>query len=399
MNILRKYIRELLTEGRYEAETTQISRAVVAWVKEQLSKGLPQDKVSKYKRDYPFHNLGIKMFDVPSTIKGQLNRLTATIKVDPELDGMKDTFEVAGKAGTSNRGTQDLQVQIYLRKDFTLQDMNGFIADLKETIIHELEHLGQSQEVLDTALPEDGYGYDWNKMSGLRNYYSSQAELEAYAKGAFKKAKVKGITFPEAIDEKLVKTMEAFINRYNKHVDAGAEGRLDYSEQDLRDYFQVELRDQILDIARLKYPKAHGLNESNVLAVGMCFPFAAKKAEDWFDQHFEARRGRAPKRHPDLNNMDKFKVVHGKVTDQWKKPSKPIVHAWVEMGDLVFDDQTKMTKPNGVPKDVYYDIYQPEVVKEYNAEEVVVNCIMKGEGPWDEGLVDTMKQRDAWMER
>ena len=85
------------------------------------------------------------------------------------------------------------------------------------------------------------------------------------------------------------------------------------------------------------------------------------------------------------------------MTDQWKSPPKPIVHAWVEMGDLVFDDQTRMTKPNGVPKDVYYDMYQPEVVREYNAEEVVVNCIMKGEGPWDESLISTMKKRDAWL--
>ncbi len=139
------------------------------------------------------------------------------------------------------------------------------------------------------------------------------------------------------------------------------------------------------------------LKEQNVLAMGMCFPFAAKKAEEWFDDHFEARKGRAPKRHPDLNNMDKFKVVHGKVTDKWKKPPKPIVHAWVEMGDLVFDDQTQHTKPDGVPKDVYYDMYQPEVAEEYTAEEAVKNCIMKGEGPWDEGLVDIMKQRDAWM--
>ena len=139
------------------------------------------------------------------------------------------------------------------------------------------------------------------------------------------------------------------------------------------------------------------LKEQNVLAAGMCFPFAAKKAEVWFDQHFEARRGRAPKRHPDLNNMGKFKVVHGKITDQWKSPPKPIVHAWVEMGDLVFDDQTRVTKPDGVPKGVYYDMYQPEVVGEYSAEEVVVNCIMKGEGPWDESLLNTMKQRDAWL--
>ena len=142
------------------------------------------------------------------------------------------------------------------------------------------------------------------------------------------------------------------------------------------------------------------LKEQNVLASGMCFPFAAKKAEEWFDDHFtKGKPGRAPKRHPDLNNMDKFKVVHGKVTDKWKSPPKPIVHAWVEMGDLVFDDQTKHTKPDGVPKDVYYDMYQPEVTEEYTAEEAVNNCIMKGEGPWNEDLVDIMRQRDAWMKK
>ena len=390
----------MLFEGRYEAETTQISRAVVNWVKGIFAKGLPQDEVPKYKRGYPYHDIGIRMFDVPPSLKDQLNRLTATVKVDPDLGVMQDTFEVAGKAGTSMQGTKDLQVQIYLRSDFTLQDMNDFIADLKETIIHELEHTGQSEELKDTAEPHDGRGYDWNKLDGLRNYYSSQSEMEAYAKGAFKKAKVKGITYPEAIDDHINSTMETFIRRFKKFEDAGVTNRLDYNEQDLRDYFQVELRDQILDIARLKYPKAHGLNESNVLAMGMCFPFAAKKAEEWFDDHFtKGRPGRAPKRHPDLNNMDKFKVVHGKVTDKWKSPPKPIVHAWVEMGDLVFDDQTRHTKPDGIPKDVYYDMYQPEVVAEYTAEEAVNNCIMKGEGPWDEGLADTMKQRDAWMKR
>lgn len=139
------------------------------------------------------------------------------------------------------------------------------------------------------------------------------------------------------------------------------------------------------------------LNEQNVIAAGMCFPFAAKKAEEWFGRHFEARKGRAPKRHPDLNNMDKFKVVHGKVTDTWKNPPKSIVHAWVEMGDLVFDDQTQHTKPNGVPKKDYYDMYQPEVVEEYSAEDAVVNCDMKGEGPWNKDLYNIMKQRDEWM--
>ena len=141
------------------------------------------------------------------------------------------------------------------------------------------------------------------------------------------------------------------------------------------------------------------LYEQKTLAMGMCFPFAYKKAEEWFDTHFtKGKPGRAPKRHPDLNNKDKFKIIHGTVTDKWKKPLKPVVHGWVEMGDMVFDDQSKIMKPDGVPKDVYYDMYQPVPSKEFTAEEAVFNCIKYGgEGPWDEELWAQMQERDEWM--
>ena len=141
------------------------------------------------------------------------------------------------------------------------------------------------------------------------------------------------------------------------------------------------------------------LAEKNILATGMCFPFAYQKAEEWFEKYYtKGRPGRSAKRHPDLNNKSKFKVVHGTVTNKWKSPPKPIVHGWVEMGDLVFDDQTKVTKPNGVDKEAYYDMYQPEVYKEFTAEEAILNCVMKGgEGPWDDDLYAMMQDRDAWM--
>ena len=142
------------------------------------------------------------------------------------------------------------------------------------------------------------------------------------------------------------------------------------------------------------------IHEEKVLAMGMCFPFAYQKAEEWFETHFmKGGKGRRPKRHPDLNDKSKFKVVHGTITDKWKKPPKPVVHGWVEMGDLVFDDQSKITKPDGVPKDVYYDMYQPEVYKEFTAEEAIINCAKYGgEGPWDEDLYAMMQDRDAWLQ-
>ncbi len=142
------------------------------------------------------------------------------------------------------------------------------------------------------------------------------------------------------------------------------------------------------------------LSEQDVLAQGMCFPFAYQKAEKWFEQHYTppSDPDSYGKKHPDLNDKSKFKVVHGTVTDKWKTPVKPVVHGWVEMGDLVFDDQTQHTKPGGVNKEFYYEMFQPEVYKEFTAEEAVNNCIMKGgEGPWDDALYAMMQDRDAWM--
>ena len=142
------------------------------------------------------------------------------------------------------------------------------------------------------------------------------------------------------------------------------------------------------------------LVEQNVLAQGMCFPFAQQKAEEWFEQHYTPPLDPDDdgEKHPDLNDKSKFKIIHGTVTDKWKNPPQPIVHAWVEMGNLVFDDQTQHTKPNGVEKEFYYDMYQPEPYREFTASEAITNCIMKGgEGPWDDDLYAMMQDRDAWL--
>ena len=107
--------------------------------------------------------------------------------------------------------------------------------------------------------------------------------------------------------------------------------------------------------------------ESGTIAVGMCYPFAVNMAKN--------------SQVSDRNDLKKFKVVHGRVTDKWSGESYD--HAWVEKGELVFDDQTKFTKPDGIPKDTYYDLYQPKVSKEYTAAQTIVNCVNTGHaGPW-----------------
>ena len=103
------------------------------------------------------------------------------------------------------------------------------------------------------------------------------------------------------------------------------------------------------------------------IPIGQCYPFAVNMAKK--------------SQVSDRNNLKKFKVVHGKVTDKFSGDSYN--HAWVEKENLVFDDQTKFTKPGGIPRNVYYDLYQPQIFKEYTAAETIINCVNTGHaGPW-----------------
>ena len=140
------------------------------------------------------------------------------------------------------------------------------------------------------------------------------------------------------------------------------------------------------------------LTERDVIAIGKCFPFAHEMAQKWWKDHIDRTKPRSKGIHPDLDNKDKFKVAHGTVTNKWHDPPKAVVHAWVEMGDMIFDDQTKITKPDGIPRNVYYDMFQPEIRNEYTAEETLSMCSKTGSpGPWDEESLGYMTQRDAWL--
>ena len=108
------------------------------------------------------------------------------------------------------------------------------------------------------------------------------------------------------------------------------------------------------------------------IPMGQCFPFAIQMVKASSDEEFAD---------PSL-----FKVVHGEITVSERGETKTIPHGWVEKPGLVFDEQTSHTKPEGVPKDGWYETYQPDKKgrKEYTAEEAMLTCVKQGQmGPWD----------------
>ena len=110
--------------------------------------------------------------------------------------------------------------------------------------------------------------------------------------------------------------------------------------------------------------------KEETIPLGQCFPFAVQMAKASSKEEFD--------------DLSLFKVVHGRITDKWSGES--VLHAWVEKPGLVFDEQTSHTKPEGVPKDGWYETFQPdkERRKEYTAEEAMLTCVKQGQmGPWD----------------
>lgn len=92
---------------------------------------------------------------------------------------------------------QSLDIEItYRPKDFP-KHMNDLVAEVKETIEHELEHIEQ-QNFEDMSII---YNYDQEDGEDNFKYLTSNQEIPAYVRGLIKRAKTKKISLSDAMDE------------------------------------------------------------------------------------------------------------------------------------------------------------------------------------------------------
>lgn len=72
--------------------------------------------------------------------------------------------------------------------------MNDLVAEIKETLTHELEHVGQQNF-------EDMFIVNGNIYRNYIEYLTSKVEVPAYVKGLIKRAKVKGMSLDATMEE------------------------------------------------------------------------------------------------------------------------------------------------------------------------------------------------------
>lgn len=158
--------KDILLEGKFDAYVLEISRTIVNAFKNK--KNFKQSYDLERAGDYAEFDVEVRFFKRPKqeyshsiTGGGDMVTLTLDIEYNPSM------FPAA---------------------------MNDFVAEVKETVTHELEHVGQQNF-------EDMFVVNDNDFDDYFSYLTSNIEVPAYVKGLIKKAKTKKIPLDAAMEE------------------------------------------------------------------------------------------------------------------------------------------------------------------------------------------------------
>jgi len=100
---------------------------------------------------------------------------------------------------------QDLEIEITYRPQDFPKHMTDLVAEIKETVEHELEHIEQ-KNFEDMSVPHEEV--DGSNLS----YLLSQEEIPAYVRGLIKRSKTKRISLSDAMDEWFEENKNKFDN-------------------------------------------------------------------------------------------------------------------------------------------------------------------------------------------
>lgn len=98
-----------------------------------------------------------------------------------------------------------LEIEITYRPQDFPERMNDLVAEIKETVEHELEHIEQ-KNFEDLEVPKE------DKKDDNLGYLTSLEEVPSYVRGLIKRAKTKRISLSDAMDEWFSENINKFDN-------------------------------------------------------------------------------------------------------------------------------------------------------------------------------------------
>jgi len=178
-------LRNILSEGKYDKLVLDLSRAVVNTMKQKKKRFTHTIEIMSGKKDLDT--------DAEVDDDDQRDFVDAEITVNFKIDKtLKFAYGFSGIADI-----EEMTINIFYNPAFFPMAMNDMIAELKETLRHEIEHLAQF------TFQDKGFA----KFTSVEprkdyvGYLTQKHEVPAFVQGLFKRAKTKRITVPQAMEE------------------------------------------------------------------------------------------------------------------------------------------------------------------------------------------------------
>jgi len=274
MKLIMEQWRGFLQEGRYEAATTELTRKVIPHVKYIIDEVIPSENVQNSRKDLILV-IGKKYLrgqGLPKELDDKMYLAQFAFHIDKKLaEETGDKFQIGGLFMGDTEDPEDSYIKInsFLDIGFNEQDLNAYLGELKAVTIHEIQHGGQTDDMLATAQPpkeplQPPGRWNYNQIDGIRGYYASDSETDTYTKEAYKRAKYHKVPYTEALDMRLKQFFDMFRRRRDNmnaedERETPGEFRVQYTEEELKDFFYNELRDKYIAFAKTKYPEAVGI--------------------------------------------------------------------------------------------------------------------------------------------
>ena len=120
----------------------------------------------------------------------------------------RDAYKMNGEPYSIEADTDDEEIEIIIDYNPTVfpEEFNNFIAELKETLRHEIEHIVQFNFMPGAA----EFIKNWKDGDSWIEYLTRPQEIPAFVKGLKKRAKTKKISLIDAIDEFIEEYIDNF---------------------------------------------------------------------------------------------------------------------------------------------------------------------------------------------
>jgi len=193
---------DIIIEGRYNSEVLRLSRYAMQMFKAEMGQDFVAEDIVMLRSKYIYDpSQDIIVYNDDDYIE---TKLVITFEATDafELGGMP--FVIEGDAGYD-----DIKIEVQYDPTQFPQEYNQFIAEMKDTLRHEMEHIAQANLFGKETIESYPDNYPFYKYLQLNH------EVPAFVRGLYARAKTKRMPLADAFEE----FFDQYIDRFKSQME------------------------------------------------------------------------------------------------------------------------------------------------------------------------------------